>query len=437
MDWPRNYSPISLDLDFTSDQSILSNLDLSLPLDENQSFARDVNGQARRLPALYRGARPASGVELAKVCTGQGPNNNSAGVFSLDSSISGSISGSSSLGSGWNLTELPSVPTQSSATEHALSPHPDPPIEVNADAVDGTLTRTQLLLEQSENYGSFQPSHPRSVAVESADNGLGKDAAHSPTHKVPTSSPLPDNASWVRKLSNINVQLFQHAAMIPPVHDSQPKVSTPSEAGWNAKELAVDKTFHLSQLLIEILNHLHPRFLSTPSSVSCPPTPPGSRHCSLNPSSATMSPLSSAASLDQGSILLVLSSYLRLIDAYDRIFRHVHASVAETRVTAKDRQVRLPQLTIGTFSPPPSSVMQISQVVHLAETLLTHIRKLVGSMERPPDWDGAEEVEDAEKGAKALEDVTDVTLCAIRAKEAETMKRLNGIKRLLQQSSVW
>ena len=291
----------------------------------------------------------------------------------------------------------------------------------------GTTSENTQQNLSGRNRGDLQApkrSDPSYATMRSANNGFDANVVPSEMQQDPAPScPTAETATWIQKLSEINVRLFQHVATIPSLQDSALNGSESLEAPkhkWNDRGLAIDKTFNLSQLLIEALNHLYSRPLQNSSTQTSPPSPPGSGSTTPDPT------LSCINNLDQGSILLVLSSYLRLIDAYDRIFRNMQASLTSPQQAASTKSylsnLRLPQLTIGGFSPAPTSVVQTTLIVHLTETLLARIRLLVGSMESSAGLDGAAESGNESPG--------DTTLRAIRIKEKEMMKRVNSIKRM-------
>ena len=403
---------------------MFSDLDLSFNLDNNQLAVQYDDDHDHRASSFQTDATPglSRSVELADMFSGQEVHD-SMGRHSLVT-VTGNNSEGPSVTPREALLGPSTTSKQGSPTEELLDAYSSI-INTNSGTINCGPTQNQLSLENRNDYGSAQASDPQHVTAESTNNIPDEDIIQTEMQSdLPSSYSASNTAAWVQKLSDINVQLFEHVATIPSLQDLQFKASAASEVfgtdAWNGKGFAIDKTFNLSQLLIEALNYLHSRLLHTSSSHSSPLPPPHSGATTPDHHSP------GTAFLDQGSILLVLSSYLRLIDAYDRIFRNMQGSLTKTRAattaTKGPRHFRLPQLTIGAFSPPPSSVVQITLIVHLAETLLARIRGLVGSMENSAALHGG-----AEGGG---ESPGDITLRAIRAKEAKTMKMINSIQRM-------
>ena len=271
-----------------------------------------------------------------------------------------------------------------------------------------------------ENAGRFSNSYP--IRLE-APNRL-------PTSPSSSVSSACNTAVWIQKLLEINVQLYQHVASIPSIRgegfEAVAAINThPSSETWIGKGAGIDGTFCLSQQLIEILDHLSPSALSDSSSYSFLQFTP--RPCPMDPS-AVQSP--GLISLDQASILLVLSSYLRLIEAYDRILSNMQNTLIEARTqaasaiaTTSDQQsILLPRLIIGSFEPSATSVLRVSLIINVAETLLSRIRTLLRSMKSV--YFDYENSGDSSK---------DMTLRAIRVKERRIMKTIYSIRKSYSQ----
>ena len=403
---------------------MFSNLDLSFDINDTQSIAQYNHNYDRRPLSYQTGATPGLSLDasLADISSGHGgnksPRRQSLAIVSENNWL-GPRQNTHQAANGSSGT-----PSQRSPTDVVLSAYPAS-ISSSSGTTPRGPTHNQMPIEDRDKCRTVRGPCPSDTTAESANNSFIEDSRQAEMQgDPPLSCSAFDITAWVRKLSDINVQLYQHVARISSLHDLRSKASITSEAlgtdAKNGKRFAIDQTFKLSLLLIEALNHLYSRLLYTSSSHALPNSPPNSGGTTSGPY------LPGTASLDQGSILLVLSSYLRLIEAYDITFRSVQASLTENQaaMTGKEapRHLALPQLTIGAFSPPASSAVQITLIVHLGEMLLAQIRRLIGSMESSAGLDSG-----AEGGGESL---GDTTLRAIRAKESETMKRINSIKRI-------
>ncbi|KAJ5711079.1 hypothetical protein N7488_005235 [Penicillium malachiteum] len=138
-------------------------------------------------------------------------------------------------------------------------------------------------------------------------------------------------------------------------------------------DVAIDQTFMITWQLLEILNTQHPPSIGMDRG-SC--------------SWGTFS-----HSLDHGTLLLIFSSYLRLLDVYSAIFRQLHSSLSShpsrpstsasfnhpsspfcgTDAPNHGSLSRFPTLRIGDFSLQAPSSLHTLLVVQLAEQLLQRI----------------------------------------------------------------
>ena len=372
------------------------------------------------------------------------------------------LTGSSNGGSCLSNFNLSNGQTPSSAT----------PMEFLSSDNDSSKTTRWPLLPSPLPFDSGSPQAPRSsrsatTSSESIGCGYGLERPSRLPPSTAATSPTPPSAvSLIQRLSDINVGLFQHAATIPPLLDSsqdlaesldgQVNANNPSNASSGSlkhfrKEFAIDQTFLLSQRLIDILNELYPRFLKSSSSQDTPRTPLLSQsplssphlfnnHESLPGSGNQSSAINATPStmfFDQGSSLLILSCYIRVIDIYEKICGHVHNCISDTSVAAKSVQITLPGLTIGLFSLQSSPAMKIILILQLAEQLLDRIRHIVGLMNSTTRPGGNDSTHGSiRQGGGSMGDITDVTLQAIRLRDAEMTRKMFQVKQQLLQSGV-
>ncbi|KAH8666574.1 hypothetical protein BX600DRAFT_462019 [Xylariales sp. PMI_506] len=152
---------------------------------------------------------------------------------------------------------------------------------------------------------------------------------------------------YVRQLADLNVQLFEHATVLPPVTGLRSS-KLPSPEG---RVFAIDNTFRMTQNLIDILKHLYQR-----SGVGLVP--------------------------DQGTLLLILSCSNRVFDIYEVIFGHMRNCIEHniTPVTSDGNTFLLPQLRIGSYAPPmlPALAMQMLMIVMMASELFDQLQEALG-----------------------------------------------------------
>lgn len=202
----------------------------------------------------------------------------------------------------------------------------------------------------------------------------------------------------IRKLSELSIKLYEHGATVPPqsIHDD-PEVANMQE-GWvqDYSGYRFDETFQVTQDLIDLYPSAinactspesHQSTSSTPSTNSSSDTTPSTD--SGTPSDA---PPSKNSSIDHSVILLVLSCHLRLIDIYEKLFKHMDKCIEKKGVgCALHRKngavgepavnigaMTAPTLTIGSYAPPPSSAvpMQMLLLLQLASQLASHASDL-------------------------------------------------------------
>ena len=234
--------------------------------------------------------------------------------------------------------------------------------------------------------------------------------------------------SIVQELSDLNVKLYEHASTIP-----KPPEITTEPLSWKGKDFAMDKTFDLSQRMIKLLNRIYPTYQESfgnqslkrkLSSVDSPTrqdggSPPGSKRDRATPC------------LDQGSMLLLLSCYLRLIDTYDSIFGNMQACLDRSSRMLPEDYVSLPSVKIGSFSFPPTSALQITMVLHFASELLGRLRETtklvylpsIGGFQKP-------ESQDKDAAVAPTADISTANLDAVIARQNELIQRI----KLLRQS---
>ncbi|MCJ1247063.1 hypothetical protein MMC30_004274 [Trapelia coarctata] len=309
-----------------------------------------------------------------------------------------------------------------------------------------------------------------------SETGLSQGAAKASTV---TSAPLAaqsaehlpevpvDKAALIEKICDINKQLYDHATTLPPdpldrslgtgttrsssaatspetQENQEPTglestdIRSQTASSHSGDEFAIDKTFALSHELIGVLNQLYPRFIQKYPDQDAPSHQPQTRSPStlMQRHDATTAPSvpRTPCSLDEGSVLLILSSYLRVINIYETIFSHIQLSINETYGRAGRTAMRLPRLNIGAFSLPSCSVMEITVIIQLAEQLLSRLREITGLM----DSYTRGEDHDAERGHDQGKTIscTDATLRCLRSRERELVKRTTQVKRSLLQLNI-
>ena len=172
-----------------------------------------------------------------------------------------------------------------------------------------------------------------------------------PEHRLPlgTNATLDGIGNYVRQLADLNVGLYEHFQSLPPVT----LVSTGRTPSMDGRMFAIDETFRMTQSLVDILKKLYP---------------PQRQPTDITP--------------DQGTALLIMSCTNRVFDIYEVIFGHMRGCIQHkiTPVTADGKTIRLPELRIGSYSPPtPSAIaMHMLLVLLMASEIFEQLRQVLG-----------------------------------------------------------
>ncbi|KAL2837714.1 hypothetical protein BJY01DRAFT_41156 [Aspergillus pseudoustus] len=212
----------------------------------------------------------------------------------------------------------------------------------------------------------------------------------------------------IRELSQLNIDLYSHQASVPI-----PPASLEEPITWKDKDFAIDRTFALSQRLIKLVNGQYPRYLET------------ARGQTVESTLASTAP---EPQIDQGSCLLILSCYTRLIETYDRIFANMQGCLDRSSVTAPEDYVSMPNVQIGSFSLPHSSSLQIVLILQLARELLNRMGEVIRAVQ--PDKK-AGHIDTAAPELTTGSQLLSSTLGTVSAEEDRLMKRITKLRTTL------
>ena len=266
--------------------------------------------------------------------------------------------------------------------------HPNPP----------KLTESTLFGLHRRPDSPKYPSSPKHASTSSYTLGSSSDGSN---------TKLEYFISLLRKLSATDIELLQHKHTMPPVpksgssgssSQSSPDISPPSERA-SGRGFGIDTTFRLTQNLIGIfsdISNLLPGIgsLNSPRDRAGSVSKPQSRgnrissvtglykdHDLLNEydhSDEKAVGDSIAKILDQGSIMLMLSTYVRVIDIYEDMFGHVQSQRQQPPETSPCA-IPLPSIKIGTFSA-LDATLHMSMVIQFSVQVLASLRRVVGRL---------------------------------------------------------
>ncbi|KAJ4323742.1 hypothetical protein N0V84_004218 [Fusarium piperis] len=285
------------------------------------------------------------------------------------------------------------------AYQEPLPPPPPPPPLLQGDAhrVDsvppGRPQPQQPLRSRScvpEHGSSDKRSRPR-TKQRPRQITLRHDADLSPLH--PEAPPI----HWMAQLSDINARLLDLASALPSPQEAAqngPSLGRPADERFRSQGFPIEDMFKLTRRVADILEK-----------------PPAD-----TPDDGSRGHHSTIDGTDPGNAMFILSTYVRLLDMYQRVFGLVHAELSRADSGATTTTFsfwKLPAVTVGSFAVESSPFLQMSLTIQLAEEFLCRLR---GSTAR---WSGV-----GNPAASMFAGVVDVSFQAFRDREEALAKHL-------------
>ncbi|CEI63133.1 unnamed protein product [Fusarium venenatum] len=205
---------------------------------------------------------------------------------------------------------------------------------------------------------------------------------------LPLQQPEAPRIHWMAQLSDINARLLDLASALPSPQDG-PFLGRPVDEGFRGQGFPIEDMFKLTRRVADILEE-----------------PPSSNE-------SNKMHHSTIDGSDPGNAMFILSTYVRLLDMYQRVFNLVHTEL----ISPPDANTmfsfwELPDVTVGSFAVESSPFLQMSLTIQLAEEFLSRLR---GSTAR---WLGAGTASSMFSG------VVDVSFQAFRDREEALAKHL-------------
>lgn len=225
---------------------------------------------------------------------------------------------------------------------------------------------------------------------------------------------------WLSQLSDINSALLNLSSLVPYLVESgedtdvyacqtsshSSKSSEDSDASRSEQEgFPIQSMFEASGRLVEVLGDITKR---ESVDVELP--------------------------VDPGTGLLVLSTYVRLLDLYQKVVRLVHSELAVSSPCCSTfRLCKLPDVSVGSFPVASALSLQMSLTIRLAEDFLSNLRADTALFsQRLPDFASRGQ---QGGGQASLWSVVDVSFTAIREREQDVSRDLVEIRSKLETSS--
>lgn len=269
---------------------------------------------------------------------------------------------------------------------------PLPPQLQGDRIVDSAVPPPQLQSRSCvpEHGSSDKRSRPRTKQRPRQITLRHDDADHlSPLH------PEAPSIHWMAQLSDINARLLDLASALPSpqeVAQNGPSLGRPADERFRSQGFPIEDMFKLTRRVADILEK--------------PPTDTPDRD------GGTRGHHSTIDGTDPGNAMFILSTYVRLLDMYQRVFSLVHAELSRADSGATFSFWKLPAVTVGSFAVESSPFLQMSLTIQLAEEFLCRLR---GSTAR---WSGGG------NAASMFAGVVDVSFQAFRDREEALAKHL-------------
>ncbi|ROW06184.1 hypothetical protein VMCG_04705 [Cytospora schulzeri] len=231
---------------------------------------------------------------------------------------------------------------------------------------------------------------------------------------------ITDLGSWTAKVADLNVRMSRHLQSFPEVVPGDRNTGQSlSATGEECAAFGIDKTLHLSQDFIDTLSQTLDMI---------PPALGPWRRLATEASEASPN----AVSLNAASELLMISTYLHHLEIYDRVFRHIQASLSRARKGSNaSLPFAVPRLTIGSFSLSSRPETQLHFTLGLMESMLVRCRDLMGQITAPRDTRGHRGGFEC-FGGVTMVIVPDLALQAMRTRETMILGLADEVKKNLK-----
>lgn len=168
-------------------------------------------------------------------------------------------------------------------------------------------------------------------------------------------SPQPGEAPtihWMAQLSDINTRLLDLSSALSSreIARNGPSFGRPLDERFKSQGFPIEEMFKLTRRVAD--------FLEKPP-ISSPNGSKGRQ---------------SIDNTDPGNSMLILSTYVRLLDMYQKVFTLVHTELSHGDSGATFRFWKLPDVTVGSFAVESSPFLQMSLTIQLAEEFLSRLR---------------------------------------------------------------
>lgn len=219
---------------------------------------------------------------------------------------------------------------------------------------------------------------------------------------APQQSKEGPSVHWMAELSEINASLLDLTSALPQhgAHNSRTH-GRPSDERFNRHGFPIDEMFQLTRRVADTLDRLSAR----------------------PPDSDNRAPHKLRLDNDPGNSMFILSTYVRLLDMYQKVFSLVRKELSQTDSDVTFAFWKLPDVTVGSFAVESSPPLQMSLTVQVAEEFLSRLRRSTSALSPTPRNDG-----DHAGEASLFSGVVDVSFQAVKSREESLSRHLAELR---------
>ncbi|KAK2036659.1 hypothetical protein LZ31DRAFT_483110 [Colletotrichum somersetense] len=228
---------------------------------------------------------------------------------------------------------------------------------------------------------------------------------------------------WMLRITEVNSRLFELSSDLPAQMDSSEEhgrssmASTPDDRSSTTAPFPIDEMFKLTRRFADILAEMSP-----PADVGSPASDDGSSQLARRLNSLS----------DPATCLFVLSTYVRLLDMYQKVFSCIHSELAQLESGKLFQSWKLPGVTVGSFAVDSTPSLQMSLTIQLAEELLLQMRRATASLDPALRADGSSAGRASDVATSMFSGVVDVSFQALKRQEESLGKELKELRKAME-----
>lgn len=212
------------------------------------------------------------------------------------------------------------------------------------------------------------------------------------------------------QLNDINTRLLDLSSALPSQQDTTrggPPLHRPHDERFRTNGFPIDEMFQLTRRVADILDHF--------SSSDFGKDAAKARQALLDNSNPANS-------------MLVLATYIRLLDMYQRVFNLVSTELEQADSDAAFRFWKLPDVSVGSFAVESSPSLQMSLTIQLAEEFLGRLRSSTAALDSSSMRNGDGTQVNGANARSMFSGVVEVSYQAVRSREDNLAKQLAELR---------